>query len=370
VNRLHLATSILEEAVFEPESLPEALGEAGRAIGFDHFCLVHSDLERPTFLGSEASLVFLNEYAHDGWLAHDYRINFVNRTANDTVFSEDAMVEETVRTSSAIYNDFFVKHGIETFAGWRHAIGDQTWVFSLARSRDKGPVTPEEIALLDTFRSTANRTARLAHKLAQTHLEGMMDGLSLKGAAAILLDKDGEVITVNASAERLFDGEFDVRQNRLWAHHPNSRAALAALSSSVDGGHPTQSSFIVIHRRSPRRPLLATPHPVEGVALDVLTGARTLLVITCLDDEAHTGSAAASLRRLFNLSPAESEIASLLANGLTLQTIAETRGVGRETVRAQVKRVFDKLDVRRQADVVRIVERLRAPVALSGPKEG
>ncbi|MBU6320191.1 MAG: helix-turn-helix transcriptional regulator [Alphaproteobacteria bacterium] len=358
------AQLILDEAVFEPETLPDAFAKAGRELGFDHFCLVHANLEDPTFIGADSALVFLNEYAKDGWLAGDYRANFVNQVPNGTLFSDETMTDAEGRKATAIYNELYVKHGIESFAGWRHSISDQTWIFSLARSADKGPITNVEMETLGRFRSIANRTARLAYTLRQARLDGALEGLALKGSAAILLSVTGRVMAATPAAERLFDAEFNVRQSMLWANHPNSRSALAALAVPARNGALTPgSSSIVIHRRSPRRPLLATPHPVRGLGLDALTGAQTLLIVTSVDDDAHSGPVTNGLKLLFNLSPAESEIAGLLANGLTLQDIADARGVGRETVRAQIKRVFDKLDVRRQSDVVRIVERLRLPAA-------
>jgi len=62
--------------------------------------------------------------------------------------------------------------------------------------------------------------------------------------------------------------------------------------------------------------------------------------------------------RLFDLSPAEADVAVRLAGGDTLAEIAAGRGVARETVRVQLKSVLRKLDAARQSDVVRIVDRL------------
>ena len=102
VTHIALAQEILEEAVFEPETLPDAFAKAGSALGFDHFCLVHANLEAPTFIGSDSASVFLNEYAKDGWIAADYRANFVNRVPDGTVFSDETMIETEARKATAI----------------------------------------------------------------------------------------------------------------------------------------------------------------------------------------------------------------------------------------------------------------------------
>ena len=56
------ATRLLEEAIFAPDNLAETLGEAGRALGFDHFCLVHDDLHNLTSIASEESTEALQLY--------------------------------------------------------------------------------------------------------------------------------------------------------------------------------------------------------------------------------------------------------------------------------------------------------------------
>jgi DNA-binding CsgD family transcriptional regulator len=116
---------------------------------------------------------------------------------------------------------------------------------------------------------------------------------------------------------------------------------------------------IILRRPDGRRPLLIQPMPVRGVGLDALPGARILITIT--DLEANTDSSAADLKQLFDLSVAESHVAALLGQGHEPIEIARRRGVAVDTVRAQLKSIFRKLDVSRQSDVVRLLARLSSP---------
>lgn len=61
------------------------------------------------------------------------------------------------------------------------------------------------------------------------------------------------------------------------------------------------------------------------------------------------------LMGLYGLTRSESVVAGLIARGLDLRQIAEERNVGFETVRTQLKRVFEKTGTRRQVDLVRVV---------------
>jgi DNA-binding CsgD family transcriptional regulator len=60
----------------------------------------------------------------------------------------------------------------------------------------------------------------------------------------------------------------------------------------------------------------------------------------------------ARLRRGFGLSQAEAEVAAALAQGHHLDEIAASRHASLETVRAQLKSVFAKLEVSTQAQLV------------------
>jgi DNA-binding CsgD family transcriptional regulator len=53
-------------------------------------------------------------------------------------------------------------------------------------------------------------------------------------------------------------------------------------------------------------------------------------------------------------------VALKIAEGMTLREIADIRGVSIHTVRNQLKSAMSKTDSRRQADLVRIVERARS----------
>jgi len=62
----------------------------------------------------------------------------------------------------------------------------------------------------------------------------------------------------------------------------------------------------------------------------------------------------AALARGFSLTEAEAAIAGLLVDGLSLERIAEVRGVQRETVRNQCKTLLAKMHCHRQVDLVRM----------------
>lgn len=62
------------------------------------------------------------------------------------------------------------------------------------------------------------------------------------------------------------------------------------------------------------------------------------------------------LTESLGLTPTESEVAALLAEGLSVKAIAKARGSSEHTVRVHVKNSLRKLRVSRQMDLVQIVQ--------------
>ncbi len=61
------------------------------------------------------------------------------------------------------------------------------------------------------------------------------------------------------------------------------------------------------------------------------------------------------IRRVFDLTPAESVVVERLVYGLSLQEIADTVGSTRNTVRNQLQIVFGKTGTNRQSDLIKLV---------------
>lgn len=85
-------------------------------------------------------------------------------------------------------------------------------------------------------------------------------------------------------------------------------------------------------------------------------GERHASVAILIRDPMHASCpSVASLRRLFSLTAAESDLAILLADGMTLDQAAEQLGISRNTARTQLRALFWKTGTSRQADFIRAV---------------
>lgn len=73
-----------------------------------------------------------------------------------------------------------------------------------------------------------------------------------------------------------------------------------------------------------------------------------------------TEGALDALKELYGLTDAEMSLCNSLGQGLTPKEAASQKGVGQETMRTHLKRVFQKMGVNRQTEVVRIVTQIAA----------
>jgi DNA-binding CsgD family transcriptional regulator len=125
--------------------------------------------------------------------------------------------------------------------------------------------------------------------------------------------------------------------------------AAAALNQEHPGG------ALTLERPSGKRALqvLITPfRPSDSLR----SHARVLVLAT--DPEVKVNFPDAILRALYDLTPAETEIANGLLTGFSLEDISLFRKVSVATIRSQMKTLMGKTDTRRQSDLVRLLSAL------------
>jgi DNA-binding CsgD family transcriptional regulator len=95
---------------------------------------------------------------------------------------------------------------------------------------------------------------------------------------------------------------------------------------------------------------------------------ETLLLL--LDPDRVVDGDRGSLAMLLGLTPAETGLAMLLGQGLSLGDAAAALGVRMPTVRAQLRAIFAKTGVTRQSELVRVILNYAAAGAVPGTATG
>jgi DNA-binding CsgD family transcriptional regulator len=112
-------------------------------------------------------------------------------------------------------------------------------------------------------------------------------------------------------------------------------------------------------RLSGAAPLLVVPVPLPPPAFSLweLSDTARLLVLI-IDPNARNLAAAAALQAGFGLTAAEARVATLIGSGLSGPQAAQVLGVSPATVKTHLGRCFEKLGVRSQVELARMLSAL------------
>jgi DNA-binding CsgD family transcriptional regulator len=266
----------------------------------------------------------------------------------------DAITPEELE-HDPFYRDFLRPRGWGWCVGTsiRSTSGDSI-VFSIERLHADGPVPRETAAALDQFRPHLARASIISARLGLERARASVAALELVGLPAAIITGRHSVLAANeliVKCAAVEIGAFD--RVRLTDPVANERLQRH-LDAAGDGG----LSFPI--RAAGGRPgFVAHLVPLRRAGLDVFSGAAELFYLT----EVGRGEApsAAILEALFDLSPAEAKVTRLLLAGGTVAGIAASQGNRPETVRGQLKNVFAKTGVRRQAELIQLLGGIQAP---------
>jgi DNA-binding CsgD family transcriptional regulator/tetratricopeptide (TPR) repeat protein len=215
---------------------------------------------------------------------------------------------------------------------------------------------PSFKALVNQVRPTVERRFASARGLGGE----FVDVLDRSCHALFLLCPDGRLRFTNLAAERMLcerDGLHSAA-GRLSAVRPSDARRLqemiraAALSDGESG-----RGYMALGTPSRSRPLSVTVAPLRSDRTRGFgEGFSILLRVTDLD--AGPRLTVQRLRDLFGLTPAEARLALALVEGLPPAQAAARFGLSRNTVQAQLARIFEKTGVARQSGLMRLMMRL------------
>lgn len=179
----------------------------------------------------------------------------------------------------------------------------------------------------------------------------------------ILLSPSGGVVGWNSAGESLFRERLGVVESRgLRFFNPSNHEALAHARARLADSADRQVivKFVQADDDDPHfaymSPLAATPSEliVDIAGADRASAALVFPAVEATDHLWRT------IRESFGLTPAETRLAARLKDGLTLKEAAEDLNVSLNTVRNQLRAVFEKMGLNRQSDLVRALAQLSA----------
>lgn len=235
--------------------------------------------------------------------------------------------------------------------GWRDAL---TVLFGDSRDGIR-PDESRRLALLVPHVARAIEMQR-PFQLLRSRFGGVLAVLDRLGIGVLILSERGEIAISNHEADRILDANDGVgrsSQSRIVASDPATDARLrAAIGHAPRLEAALRNATIELPRRGGGEPYLADLVPLHEPGGELDAAFRGVLV-TLIDPEHREMVSIEGLANSYGLTSTETLVCRLLAQGMTLREIADSRDVSLDTVKSQSRAIYAKTNTRNRSELVR-----------------
>ena len=315
-----------------------------------------------------------------GELAYMQRYRFIDprlpvllqKQPGEWLLCHDILGEDEV-ARHAFYQEFLIPYDRRYMSGCKLVdTPDATVIFVTLTGQAEGPLSPDRQAFLQRLLPHLQRACRIGIQnfvYSSQALVGHMLVSKLR-QPVILMTPGGEVMHTNEAAQELLrstrivqveDGRLKLPRRQLQellqrcagleqslkiggdadapATPQASEFASLQLRLEEDGGESVYAFFTVL-----------SPQTAMGTF-----GLRPVVMLLFYHPNSAPAIDSSLLFAVFGLTPAECRIATLLAEGLSLKQIAQAQGTQHETVRKQLRSIYQKTSTNRQPELIRLL---------------
>jgi DNA-binding CsgD family transcriptional regulator len=289
---------------------------------------------------------------------------FINLPLEQIVSLDDLLSDEEL-IASDYYRHYLEPVGLFRILGLDTGAEDGLLArLRFSRRRDEPTFSTDDRQrlqrLIPHLRLAIDIHARLNQMTSERDIyAGAVDQLSV---ATVILNDRGKVLNTNAMATALLEdaGGISLKAGQLHtAGRDTDRQLQAAVDSVVMAQRAGKTSVVRalrVPRQGGRQPLGLVIRPVPTTEWGKGPSGPCAAVFIS-DPEQRDSASQQTLGKLFDLTPAEANVAILLSRGLSLAEVSEAQNISPHTARAQLKSIFAKTGVSRQAELVRMITR-------------
>lgn len=278
----------------------------------------------------------------------------------ELVHKSDLYTDQEKKTSSA-YNQYYRLYDAQDalYMGI-DGPGDCDMIMCFVNSTEHGGWGHDQIKAIRRLAPHMRHFVRVRRALADATatsatLVNLFDNRQL---GLIQLDRAGRILEANDRARDVLlkgDGLCD-RGGELAARQKEEDRELRRLLAGAvpPFGDQGAGDFLKITRRKAAAPLILELHPARHMA--AVTDSRQLGALVLIIDPANRPRIDPGLvADLLGLTPTESRVAVAIAAGQTVAGTAHELGCAEGTARTHLKRIYRKLGIRKQTELVRKV---------------
>jgi DNA-binding CsgD family transcriptional regulator len=372
VNPDDLTRSLLE-AVGDQAALTRAIQGIGTSMNVAAF---------QAFVIGKANGAMVNTFAwaHDGipdpafdeyttrLRALDPRFHIAMQRPEE-VHSDVAVIAPDAFEKSELFNEMLGRHGIRYTLFGSFSLGEgEVFPIAFMRGKAAGAFQQDEVSFLGSLLPNLKHALRL-HELIRRLADENRDlraALDQVSRAIAVVGEGGRVRCANASASAILSKGDGLRTDRGVLAAANAddarqlaRATACALAFARQHVSTRWHPSRVAIRRERGTPLELVLLPLTERSV---CGPAGHVMVVIHDPDREVALDEALVAELHGLTATEAEIAVGLAAGRTITDIAHARGCTEQTARTHLKRIFSKMGLSRQSDLVRTL--------LTGPALG
>ena len=239
---------------------------------------------------------------------------------------------------------------------------DTIYYITLLRDAASGDFDENEKALLSTVLEHLMVSLQNHwHLLTANDMTSVFkSAISRFSHAILVVDRDGDLLFQNSFAADLFD-RFEVLRivdNRLCAvRRVENRALHQAIRDTAD--LPNESSYeidklITIKSKQCEQPFLINIHPLGQIFSIKKSETVPVVILSVRDPNKPHHPKSCSFSALYDLTPAQSRLSSLLFSGYTLSDAAKSLNVSENTLRSHLKQIYQKTHTHGQMELVHL----------------
>lgn len=360
---------LIYDAALAPEKWPAFMERLAKAMGLRSAMLRELDY-------TAGSVGLFETVGFDPAYADAYRQHFIhldcfapfydNAPIGAVVIGDECIPWERQRKTE-FCNDFMLAQNLRHVMGAMLARDDRHYLqFGLQRELGQSAYGDEDRRLVRLLSPHVARAVQINHKMAEVTAQKhwALSALDRLRVGVILLDGRGRPMHLNRAAERLTSGRkgFVAGRDGLALHSSTETARLRRLISDAAGSATGQNSAAggCLRVRSAgsgeatmQFQVIPLPRGLsERPWENALPGSCVAVFVSVHGGQRLPWHRVAAMH---GLSRAEARLASLLAEGISLEEAAEALQVSIQTVRSQLKSVFAKTGVTRQAELVALL---------------
>ncbi|AJD41699.1 helix-turn-helix transcriptional regulator [Rhizobium sp. SEMIA 4085] len=357
--RLDQALDKSLEAAVDASLWPQILDSLTAATGSFGANIIPANARSPDLIiATESVKPALEDYFANGWHINEWRLRGIPLMMRDGTM-RDQQYTTRDQFEHLEYYRFQAEHGIGRTCIIGFSSPEDLLCLTLHRTLSSDVFSDEEAAVLQNARERLMASAMIMRGMSASRIGGMVDAFRATGVAAIFFDRLCRVTEVTPDAERLFGDEIYLSNRTICSRVPEVTTAIQKRMRSVTTERwlrPDEPSRPLTIPRDGMRPMVLRIQRLGGNLPDFFAHSVGVCLIEDVGRKQRQNQQ--QLRQLFGLTATEATIATMISQGMTLQTVAKDRSISYETARTHLRSIFSKTNTGRQAELATLLTRL------------